>query len=187
MNIPFDSIFLRAVVAAALMYGLRSMTYRAAQRDMEPVTRALRDTIVLLRAEERTAVDHMKRALAESPSAIALSGRDPAANKLVALSATDIDVLYLLQTQCAACAVNLPALNQAYKRGVKIVGVSHEDGERDIVAYRSKHGIEFPVLIRLGGPYFRVLKSDLTPMTVRFNRGTPVDVLLGRLPNDFGI
>ncbi len=93
----------------------------------------------------------------------------------------DIDVLYVLSTQCAACLVNLPTLAALAGQGVRVVAFSDDDAAGSLRSYAQQHRLQFPVIALASGRYFRAFRGGLTPTTVLFHKGTVMDLRVGPL------
>jgi len=147
---------------------------------------ARREKISYPATERSLLLSHLRDVLRSSDqSSFVLEGQDAARDKAVRYRAEDLDMVYVLSTQCAGCAVNLPLLIRMYSGGTRMVGISSQDSPGSLRAYVEQHKIPFPIVSRASGLVFRTLSKGTTPATVIFKNGEVNDLRVGDLTRAF--
>jgi hypothetical protein len=149
-------------------------------------SRARADSVAFASAERRVLLSHLNTAIRVNLDSTALlRGINVATGDSVSLSARDLDLIYVIATQCKNCQRNFPLLRRLHQAGRRIVVISGSDTPASLRAYAREHAIPFVVIGGASGPMFRLLRTGPTPVTVAFRDGLIADLRIGNLTRAF--
>lgn len=164
-----------------LVLGFRISAQATAISALRRETVARRESLAFSTAERKRLLSSVRTALRSDDTELVLLGTDAASGTSLEFGRQRIDVLYVLSTQCAACAANLGTLDSLRRSGLHVFAISVDDTQKSLARYAREHNIQFPVVAQATGAYARIFREGITPSTFILRDGRLVDLQVGPL------
>lgn len=99
----------------------------------------------------------------------------------VEVDSTATGIFYVLDTACAACALNYPFLNTAADSGYSVWGVALRDSRSGLANYAGSNAIDFDIVSDVSGHILQLVPSRGTPIAVVVVDGEVTRYVFGRI------
>lgn len=179
-------ILIVALVAANLVLLFRINQQSKRVNSSEALLAEKLESIPYLATERRLLLSHVRDILrSDNQDLPVLSGVDAKSGDSVNFRSLDLDLVYVLSTQCAGCVLNLPLLTKLHDSGLRIAGISSQDSPGSLRAYAEEHQIPFPLVSRASGVLFKSFNRGIVPATIAMKNGEVTDLRVGNLARAF--
>lgn len=131
----------------------------------------------------RFAIETLNRHQSDHPRLI--EGIDVSTGASVAHEGAGNRAYYIIRTDCAPCAANLPLLDSLHRaKQLSIVGVGTDEPPDVLREYARNHGLSFPVVHLTSGALRNLRPEEISPILLRFAGNRLTAFRVGALLSD---